>query len=658
MKSVAILLLAVTLGASAVIAQPQTAAPPLPQAPWSRETLRLAATLPVQEGGRVKPLDTWAGFLLLACNGRRSVRDLEGRKLGQIEWALDCMFHPERAENYKCFLVQTDEVLDALSLPHEGRKKRDRYSLAELRPVRDKLFELGDSYARVDAKQRSYVQEQTLRLAHHVHAVELLQHGLDFARLDIPVPPSLAEVFKGHDHASLGVVMMHAPALVQHYRQQVANAGSEQEAELADLSIMLDRTQSLVANSSALTFFPPTGSRTEAPQWWTPGDVLAASFAGDSHAEKQAALILELEGMVRERDHAANFHAGLERFHAGVAALAGARGEYEKVGLEVFFYRGKFLHYSLMLFLFGFILVAGGWLRAPGKILARATWLALIAGTAALVMAIVLRCMIRGRPPVSTLYETILFITSIAVISSLLIERMNRQRIALGLAAVLGTSGLFLAFRYEAMEAIDTMPSLVAVLDTNFWLSTHVTTVTMGYSAGLLASAFAHLWVLGKLFGLKRGEPRFYTSLSRMIYGVICFGLLFATVGTILGGIWANESWGRFWGWDPKENGALMIVLWELFILHARMGGYIRDTGLAMAAIFGGMIVAFSWWGVNLLGIGLHSYGFTSGIMRSLLVFYILEMLMLAACAVVWMRIRKANTARRSSTPAIAGGTP
>ena len=657
MKILVSFLLMMALGATVVQAQSKTAAPPPPQSAWDRETLRLAATLPVQEGGRVKPLDTWAGFLLLACNGRRSVRDLEGRKLGQTEWVLDCLFQPERAENYKCFLVQTDEVLDALGLPHEGRKKRDRYSLAELRPVRDKLFELGDSYGRVDSKQRSYVQEQTLRLAHHVHAVELLQHGLDFARFVIPVPPSLAEIFQGHDHTTLSGVMSHGPELVQHYTQQVAAAGSEQAAELEDLSMMLNRTQSLVGNSTALTFFPPTSSRSDAPQWLTPEDVLAASFAADARAEKQVPLVAELEGMVRERDHAANFHAGLQRFHAGVATLAGARGEYDKVGLEVFFYRGKFLHYGLMFYLFGFILVAVGWLRRAGRILSGATWLALLCGTVALVTAIVLRCMIRGRPPVSTLYETILFITSIAVISSLLIERMNRQRIALALAAVLGTGGLFLAFRYEAMEAVDTMPSLVAVLDTNFWLSTHVTTVTMGYSAGLLASAFAHLWVLGKLFGLKRGEPRFYTSLSRMTYGVICFGLLFSTVGTILGGIWANESWGRFWGWDPKENGALMIVLWELFILHARMGGYIRDTGLAMAAIFGGMIVAFSWWGVNLLGIGLHSYGFTSGIMRSLLVFYLLEVVMLGMCVVLWMRIRKTNGTRRAS-PAIAGGTP
>ncbi len=114
----------------------------------------------------------------------------------------------------------------------------------------------------------------------------------------------------------------------------------------------------------------------------------------------------------------------------------------------------------------------------------------------------------------------------------------------------------------------------------------------------------------------------FYDSLARVIYGVVCFSLLFSIIGTVLGGIWANESWGRFWGWDPKENGALLICIWGLIILHARLGGYIRAYGTAVASVLLGMIVAFSWWGVNLLGVGLHSYGFTSGIMGMLVLFW------------------------------------
>jgi len=120
----------------------------------------------------------------------------------------------------------------------------------------------------------------------------------------------------------------------------------------------------------------------------------------------------------------------------------------------------------------------------------------------------------------------------------------------------------------------------------------------------------------------KRPDEAFYRLLARMVYGVTCFGLLFSLVGTILGGIWANDSWGRFWGWDPKENGALMIVLWGLFIVHGRACGWLRGFGICAAAVAGNIVVAFSWWGVNLLGVGLHSYGFATGISMAVWSFY------------------------------------
>ena len=156
-------------------------------------------------------------------------------------------------------------------------------------------------------------------------------------------------------------------------------------------------------------------------------------------------------------------------------------------------------------------------------------------------------------------------------------------------------------------EAVDTMPSLVAVLDTNFWLASHVTTVTIGYGAGLLAGAIGHVTILGRLFGFRRNDPGFYRTLASMTYGMLCFGLLFSVVGTVLGGIWANDSWGRFWGWDPKENGALAIVLWGLLVLHARKGGYI--DGIAMLRLHAAVVAS---QGVNLLA-SAASYGFTSG---------------------------------------------
>jgi len=105
------------------------------------------------------------------------------------------------------------------------------------------------------------------------------------------------------------------------------------------------------------------------------------------------------------------------------------------------------------------------------------------------------------------------------------------------------------------------------------------------------------------------GKPE-AKQLAQMIYGVICFATLFSFVGTILGGVWADQSWGRFWGWDPKENGALVIVLWNALVLHARWSGLVKGRGLSMLAIFGNIVTSWSWFGVNMLGRGLHSYGF------------------------------------------------
>jgi ABC-type transport system involved in cytochrome c biogenesis permease subunit len=180
------------------------------------------------------------------------------------------------------------------------------------------------------------------------------------------------------------------------------------------------------------------------------------------------------------------------------------------------------------------------------------------------------------------------------------------------------------------------------VLDTNFWLSTHVTAITTGYSAGMLAALLASVYLLAKLVGIKRGDRSWYAGLSRMVYGVLAFSLIFSIVGTILGGIWANESWGRFWGWDPKENGALLICLTQIAILHGRMVGYLREHGLCAAVALGGTVIAFSWFGVNLLGVGLHSYGFTSGINAALWTYYMVQWGIVGLGWIAWLRERRA----------------
>jgi ABC-type transport system involved in cytochrome c biogenesis permease subunit len=153
-----------------------------------------------------------------------------------------------------------------------------------------------------------------------------------------------------------------------------------------------------------------------------------------------------------------------------------------------------------------------------------------------------------------------------------------------------------------------------AVLDTQFWLATHVVFITMGYAAVFIAGLLGIIYIgVGVL--TRSLTPELAKLLTRMTYGVVCFALIFSLIGTILGGLWADDSWGRFWGWDPKENGALMIVLWTAIVLHARWGGMVKARGLAVLAVGGNLVTAWSWFGVNELGVGLHSYGFTEGVL-------------------------------------------
>ncbi len=322
--------------------------------------------------------------------------------------------------------------------------------------------------------------------------------------------------------------------------------------------------------------------------------------------------------------------------------MAEARGEYGKIDLEISYYKAQLLTWSLVCFVLSFVVAAFLWLRPKSRVLYTVTSAGVLVASLLLVATIVFRCVIRGRPPVSTLYETVLFVTAVGTLIALALEWINRARIAVSAAALLGMVGVFIANGYETLDKKDTMPSLVAVLDTNFWLATHVTAITVGYSAGLLAALLGSIYLISRAARVRRGDRAYYSALSRMVYGVLCFGLIFATVGTILGGIWANESWGRFWGWDPKENGALLIVLTQIVILHARMGGYLREHGLCMAAALGGTVVAFSWWGVNLLGVGLHSYGFTSGIATALWTYYGLQWGIVGVGAISWLIERPA----------------
>jgi hypothetical protein len=194
------------------------------------------------------------------------------------------------------------------------------------------------------------------------------------------------------------------------------------------------------------------------------------------------------------------------------------------------------------------------------------------------------------------------------------------HRNGIGAVAAAGMGFITLVIAQNLAVDGDTMEMMRAVLDTNFWLATHVVAVTTGYASTFVAGFLALIYILRGVF-TKTLDEATGKSLARMVYGIVCFATLFSFVGTVLGGIWADQSWGRFWGWDPKENGALIIVLWNAMILHMRWGGMIRERGLIVCAIGGNIVTSWSWFGVNMLGIGLHSYGFTDAAFKWLSLF-------------------------------------
>jgi ABC-type transport system involved in cytochrome c biogenesis permease subunit len=258
--------------------------------------------------------------------------------------------------------------------------------------------------------------------------------------------------------------------------------------------------------------------------------------------------------------------------------------------------------------------------------------LGLVIGGAALHLAgLVLRVYILARPPVTTLYESVLFVGVIVVILGLIIEVRNRRGLGLFIAAVAGAALQLIGQSY-AGEA-ETMAVLVPVLNTNFWLATHVIVITIGYGACFVTGLMAHV----NLFGRLRGGD--VSALDRAVIAFGLLALLFTVTGTILGGIWADQSWGRFWGWDPKENGAMLICLWIILMLHGRLAGVINPAAFMAGMAFLNVVVALAWFGVNLLSVGLHSYGFVDGIALALFLFVAAEVLVIGF-ALVFIRYK------------------
>jgi ABC-type transport system involved in cytochrome c biogenesis permease subunit len=305
-------------------------------------------------------------------------------------------------------------------------------------------------------------------------------------------------------------------------------------------------------------------------------------------------------------------------------------------GLEAFFNHFEPFYQCTVLYLFVFVLACVSWLGWTEPLNRAAFWLAvltLVIHTLALLARMYL--MNRWFVFVTNLYSSAVFIGWAGVILCLGLEQVFRNGVGTVVAAFCGATTMLIAHYLGASG--DTLEMLQAVLDTNFWLATHVTCVTLGYAATLVAGVIGAVYILRGVLSPTLTKVASKT-LGQMLYAVVCFAMLFSFTGTVLGGIWADQSWGRFWGWDPKENGAVLIVIWNALLLHARWGGMVKERGMALLAVFGNMVTGWSWFGTNQLGVGLHAYGFSNALALGLVIGWAkhLAVLILGALPLRW----------------------
>jgi len=761
-----------------------------PKQPYDLDAL---AQLPVLEGGRVKPLDSAARVYLRMIGGQSVAMDAAGVEHPAIEWYLDTLgadiFEKgHRAWDYRIVRIDNEQVLAQLRFaPREGL----RYSVNELRPHLDKIDVNGIKahHKSEDGKKLELDERKWIELLERVSLIRHLTegYGKDNSKNKFHLLPPKAE---GQPWRSLGELKAQAdtavyPAVLEQARAGVKSRhegfGAQEEVELVsrliDIPVRQVSPKQREEVINLLFNTDPAEMKNEKMREHVfravlrelPADQQALNV-GQRAAAVDRALKADPATDSWERMIAARREKKPEEFNAALAEYRDSRldavtpAELAKVRLETTYNRFAPFMQCIALYVIVFVLSALGFIlsatekKAWGEALRRsASWVlytTLIVHTGALLV----RMSLMDRPLVfvTNLYSSAVFIGWGCVVLGMVLERIFPLGIGNAVAGVLGLATTIVAHN---LTTDDTLEMMEAVLDTNFWLATHVTTVTLGYTATFVAGFLSAVYVLllcatvvkdgftdpkppslggllsfgaaaagivgvpmillwffctaaaakfewvhssipmvvlvvtggaaafyaGGLLFLKAGDtatdadgkplasgqlPAAATPLAgmaldaeqskvfgQMIYGVLCFATLLSFVGTVLGGIWADQSWGRFWGWDPKENGAVLIVLWNALILHARWCGMVKTRGIAVLALFGNVICAWSWFGTNQLGIGLHAYGFDTRLADGCTNFW-LSQLVIMGLGVIPAQYWASATRRRAAVPVVVVAAP
>ena len=593
--------------------------------PWAAAQYDYQAfgRLPISFEGRVQPLHSLAVNSLKVISGRDNLKDKDGASLkdengkpvSQDQWLLETMTRKGSWDQYYIFRIDLDSLKDVFKLPADQKLFSWRDLFPDGGNGQEKLLEQAKLAVQVPDNQRDIFQNQALELWKKRNMIlRLMQVGPLATQYSFYANPDRSRDMMRR----LGqAISANDPDFLNKLQGSAANMQEADRLFRTELAA-LPREKLSAEQRQALEDYIGEEDRQAAIESIPPNDLLYLA-APLSPSEKWQTLAAPRDGGASEgaksfcgiiadfqAEKPGDFNADLAAYQARLDQAMPR--EMNRVAFETWFDQFDPFNLCCYLYVAVFVLCAFSWL-ALNKAFWRSAFALLLAAWLLHTFGLASRIYMSGRPPVTNLYSSAVYIAWVCVAVAMGVELIFRRGFGLVVASMAGFGSLLVAAGLASTDG-DTMKQLQAVLDTNFWLATHVVCVTQGYAATFLAGVLAVVFILLNVFTPVLRDKEVSRTFSRAIYGIICFAMLFSFVGTILGGIWADQSWGRFWGWDPKENGAVLIVIWNALILHARWAGLVRERGVAVLAIFGNIVTSWSWFGTNMMGIGLHSYGF------------------------------------------------
>ncbi len=558
----------------------------------------------VQDNGRIKPLDTFAKVYLQLFYGKKSLPNQEA-----ISWLAELLFDIENAVENPIYNVANPALITALNLEN---RPQHIYSHIEISvAIRNNIDVIRELFTK-PKEDISLAQEQLIELYNKTLIFDHLSSSFSLLIPQFQLKSEdLAEKLNLLPEVKLSYldVRKHEVSIKEKVKKIAQKIKDNSDVDLSKEELELSRIAMFINiierdnNSSILAIIPPQWADNHG-EYFSPWEVVMRGYSSPQSA-KHLKKWSNLAAAYKDGDKSLFQEISSDLFNDNIS-MSGKSDIVNIINLEVYYNRLDLFTKSLTIYLAAFIILLASYLFRP-ELLRKTALFLLGVGLLIHIIGIVMRMFIMGRPPVTTLYESILFVGLVTVIFGFILELKRRNSVGIIVATISGILIHFLGFKYDS--AGDNMGMLAAVLDTNFWLATHVVTITIGYGSCFVGGIIAHIYLLNRFF-VPQDKQRL-KELSQNIKGVAIISLFFTALGTILGGIWADQSWGRFWGWDPKENGALLIVLWLIWLIHGRISGKISDIGFAVGMVITNAIVAIAWFGVNLLNVGLHSYGFT-----------------------------------------------